>query len=181
MSRVKALGMFGLGLTLCLLFWQKAVGFTVQLATDWSPWGWEATITRDGMKPIRESRASAKIHFLDDPSKLKDPEKPFHMVMRGRFHALEDGPHRFILRGDDGFRLYVNGSLKIDHWRNRTYRGSRQDRVVHLTKGWHDLRIEMHHVDDAPRIHAVWTQPNGRRELPLIGPWVRKPLSSDEE
>ena len=177
MFRSKPWIAFATGFLAAIFLWDPASLLLGRAALRLSPWGWETTITRDGHQPIREYQRTAKIHFLEDASKLRDPTSPFTMKLRGEFHALETGAHRFILRGDDGFRLWVNGELRIDHWGNRAYSGSRRDAVVQLEPGWHQLEIEMHHVDGPPRIKAVWMRENGRRELPLAPPWIRKPTT----
>ena len=49
-------------------------------------------------------------------------------------------PYRFVLRSDDGVRLWIDGALIIDEWHPAT--GTAYTRDVNLTAGWHAFRIE---------------------------------------
>ena len=49
-------------------------------------------------------------------------------------------PYRFVLRSDDGVRLWIDGVLIIDAWHMAT--GTPFTRDVNLTAGWHAFRIE---------------------------------------
>jgi hypothetical protein len=49
-------------------------------------------------------------------------------------------PYRFVLRSDDGVRLWIDGVLIIDEWHPAT--GTAYTRDVNLTAGWHAFRIE---------------------------------------
>lgn len=137
--------------------------------------GWKATYYREDRKVTKEHVASARLHFRDDPSKLPDPEHPFLLILEGQFRVEHDEPTQFVLRGDDGFRLYVNGELVLDKWNNREFKGSKQTATVELEKGWHDLQIDMRQLDGPPRIMATWKIVPYLREYPLNGHWVRRP------
>jgi hypothetical protein len=55
---------------------------------------------------------------------------------------LEAKTYRFYVRVDDGVRLWVDGQLLIDQWRDgsvRTYTAERS-----MTQGKHDVRVEMY-------------------------------------
>ena len=68
--------------------------------------------------------------------------------------VFAEGAYRFLARGDDGIRLWVDGIVLIDHWSESTpttYEG-----YLWLDGGPHDLRIEYYeHAGDA-RIHVWW-------------------------
>ncbi len=49
-------------------------------------------------------------------------------------------PYRFVLRSDDGVRLWIDNVLIIDEW--RTASATAYTRDVNLTAGWHAVRIE---------------------------------------
>jgi hypothetical protein len=50
------------------------------------------------------------------------------------------GWHRFALEVDDGMRVYLDGALLIDQWREGAVRSV--DRVVWVDAGRHELRVE---------------------------------------
>ena len=49
-------------------------------------------------------------------------------------------PYRFVLRSDDGVRLWIDGALIIDEW--HTAASTAYTRDVNLSAGWHAVRIE---------------------------------------
>ena len=49
-------------------------------------------------------------------------------------------PYRFVLRSDDGVRLWIDNALVIDEW--HTAASAAYTRDVNLTAGWHAFRIE---------------------------------------
>jgi hypothetical protein len=49
-------------------------------------------------------------------------------------------PYRFVLRSDDGVRLWIDGALIMDEW--HTAASAAYTRDVNLTAGWHAFRIE---------------------------------------
>ena len=49
-------------------------------------------------------------------------------------------PYRFVLRSDDGVRLWIDNTLVIDEWHTATSTAYTRD--VNLTAGWHAFRIE---------------------------------------
>lgn len=51
-----------------------------------------------------------------------------------------EGRHKFTVKSDDGVRVYLDGVRIIDEWRpipNDTF-----ERWVHISKGWHEVRVE---------------------------------------
>ena len=58
------------------------------------------------------------------------------------------GSHRFTVTADDGVRVYLDGTLVIDQWKDQpptTYTASRL-----VTAGTHELMVEYYeHTEDA--------------------------------
>ncbi len=48
-----------------------------------------------------------------------------------------DGPVRFAIGGDDGSRLFIDGSVVIDSWGPHAY--VEQSVTINLSKGYHTL------------------------------------------
>ncbi len=70
-----------------------------------------------------------------------------------RILAFEEGLYRFHAVVDDGVRLYLDGALVIDAWRDGPRRELTADH--RLTAGAHDLRVEYYeHAGDA--LIQVW-------------------------
>ena len=57
-----------------------------------------------------------------------------------RMQTFAAGWHRFALEVDDGMRVYLDGALLIDQWREGAVRSV--DRVVWVDAGRHELRVE---------------------------------------
>lgn len=51
-------------------------------------------------------------------------------------------PYRFVLRADDGVRLWIDGNLILDEWHSAVPNAYTRD--VNLTAGWHSFRIEFY-------------------------------------
>ncbi|CAG0937750.1 beta-glucosidase [Thermoflexales bacterium] len=51
-------------------------------------------------------------------------------------------PYRFVLRADDGLRLWIDGKLILDEWHSAAPTAYTRD--VNLTAGWHSFRIEFY-------------------------------------
>ncbi len=54
--------------------------------------------------------------------------------------SLAAGTYRFHLAGDDGIRLWVDGNLTIDQWKDQSY--TEYTRDVNLTAGNHSLKVQ---------------------------------------
>ncbi|HTP08655.1 MAG TPA: PA14 domain-containing protein, partial [Anaerolineae bacterium] len=73
-------------------------------------------------------------------------------------------PYRFVLRADDGVRLWIDNVLVIDEWHAATSTAYTRD--VNLIAGWHNFRIEYYEgggdayvqfsIQTAPQTFANW-------------------------
>ncbi|MBN2521776.1 MAG: DUF4982 domain-containing protein [Bacteroidales bacterium] len=68
-------------------------------------------------KPVR-SRLDEEVRFdFENKAPFSDmPSDGFSVVWTGRFVPQNSGVYRFILKSDDGSRLYLNSKKLIDHW-----------------------------------------------------------------
>lgn len=64
------------------------------------------------------------------------------------------GTYRFRLSGDDGVRLWVDGNLKIDQWRDQGYTQYTTD--VNLSAGNHSLKVEYYENGGAAAVALSW-------------------------
>jgi hypothetical protein len=65
----------------------------------------------------------------------------------------EPGDYRFYVRVDDGARLWIDGHLVIDEWRDGPIRTRSVD--SHMAQGPHDMRLEMYERTDQA-VAALW-------------------------
>jgi alpha-D-xyloside xylohydrolase len=87
--------------------------------------GWTATYTLAGHETVRRAEPAIDYQYLDDrprwPASLRtaagEPENATRVVWSGRVTAAQGGRHRFRLYGSSYVKLYVDGRLVIDRWR----------------------------------------------------------------
>lgn len=72
---------------------------------------------------------------------------------------FDGGTYRFYARVDDGVRVWVDGVLIIDQWRDGALRTFSADRA--LTAGNHDLRVEYYDRIQVARIYFWWEKLSG--------------------
>jgi hypothetical protein len=72
---------------------------------------------------------------------------------------LTAGTYRFSVTGDDGVRLYIDGQLKIDEWRNQT--ATTYNVNVNLEAGNHEIRLEYYQYTGSAQARLTWELLNG--------------------
>ncbi|MEV5440577.1 PA14 domain-containing protein [Streptomyces sp. NPDC052682] len=82
----------------------------------------------------------------------------------GRIVPERSGPHTFSLIGDNGFRLWIDGRLLIDHWVDDWDREQSAE-PVELTAGRpYDIRVEYFEHYGGSHLHLRWTPPGGAKQ-----------------
>ena len=72
---------------------------------------------------------------------------------RGRF-LFDAGDYRFLARGNDGVRVYINGIRLIDAWPNASDTVSNIFRSVGA--GEHEITVEMYDAGGQAWVRAWW-------------------------
>ena len=67
---------------------------------------------------------------------------------------LDEGQYRFHVAMDDGLRLYVDGILLINEWRDGSHRA--MSATTWLAAGQHDLRVEYYEHVGAALVKVSW-------------------------
>lgn len=67
---------------------------------------------------------------------------------------LENGLYRFHILADDGIRLWIDGQLRYDAWRDQEARDMTLD--LSLTKGTHEVKVEYYEDGGGARVHVWW-------------------------
>ncbi|MFC5871793.1 beta-glucosidase [Chryseobacterium arachidis] len=91
--------------------------------------------------------------YSPNPEKLQ----PDHYSVRwtGKLEAPDSGKYQLGLRGNDGFRLYVNGKLLIDNWEKLSY--STKTINIDFVKGQkYDIIVEFHENRGEANIELIW-------------------------
>ncbi|MFD7995791.1 PA14 domain-containing protein [Streptomyces mexicanus] len=82
----------------------------------------------------------------------------------GRIVPEKTGAHTFSITGDNGFRLWVGGSLVIDHWVD-DWDKEQTSAPVELTAGKaYDIKVEYFEHYGGSNLHVRWTEPGGTKE-----------------
>jgi beta-glucosidase len=91
--------------------------------------------------------------YSPNPEKLQ-PDN-YSVRWAGKLEAPDSGKYKLGLRGNDGFRLYVNGKLWIDHWEKLSY--STQTVDLDFIKGKkYDITVEFHENRGEANIELIW-------------------------
>ncbi|MEV6994806.1 PA14 domain-containing protein [Streptomyces sp. NPDC093228] len=81
----------------------------------------------------------------------------------GRIVPEKTGPTTFSIIGDNGFRLWVDGRLVIDHWVDDWDR-EQSGEPVELTAGKaYDIKVEYFEHYGGSNLHVRWTPPGGTK------------------
>ncbi|MET7455786.1 PA14 domain-containing protein [Streptomyces sp. NPDC005574] len=79
----------------------------------------------------------------------------------GRIVPERTGAHTFSITGDNGFRLWIDGRLTIDHWVDDWDR-EQTSQPVDLTAGRaYDIKVEYFEHFGGSNLHLRWTPPGG--------------------
>ncbi len=81
------------------------------------------------------------------------PADNFSVRWTRRLKFNQPGRYRFRADSDDGVRMWVDGRLVIDGWRDGY---STHERVVNLTAGSHDLRVDYYERRGGALIQVAW-------------------------
>ncbi|MGW2830761.1 PA14 domain-containing protein [Streptomyces sp. NPDC001286] len=82
----------------------------------------------------------------------------------GKIVPEKTGPHTFSITGDNGFRLWIDGALVIDHWVDDWDR-EQTSQPVELTAGRaYDIKVEYFEHYGGSNLHVRWTEPGGVKE-----------------
>ncbi|MBC9713776.1 glycoside hydrolase family 2 [Streptomyces sp. TRM66268-LWL] len=82
----------------------------------------------------------------------------------GKLVPERTGAHTFSMIGDNGFRLWVDGRLTIDHWVDDWDR-EQTSQPVELTAGTaYDLKVEYFEHYGGSNLHLNWIQPGQAKE-----------------
>ncbi|OVE61867.1 beta-1,3-glucosyltransferase [Chryseobacterium mucoviscidosis] len=91
--------------------------------------------------------------YSPNPEKLQ-PDN-YSIRWTGKLEAPKSGKYQLGLRGNDGFRLFLNGSLLIDNWEKFSY--STKTVEVEFTKGQkYDIAVEFHENRGEANIELIW-------------------------
>ncbi len=93
--------------------------------------------------------------WIDDPAP-GIPLNSFAAVWEGYIEIPHSGRYSFFLDADDGGRLYIDGVLLIDIWRNQDLKIGFSDKIE-LSEGPHRIRVEYYNEGPFGKIRLGWS------------------------
>ncbi|PIF46550.1 beta-glucosidase [Chryseobacterium sp. 52] len=91
--------------------------------------------------------------YSPDPEKLQ-PDN-YSIRWTGKLKAPENGKYELGLRGNDGFRLYLNGKMMIDQWEKLSY--STKTATINFIKDQeYDIVIEFRENRGEANVELIW-------------------------
>jgi hypothetical protein len=133
------------------VWWEKA---TVSVFPDWKGEYWNnATLSGD---PVL-TRNDRDVNF-DWGQGSPSPSLPVDNFSARwtRKVPLENSLYRFHILADDGIRLWIDGQLRYDAWRDQQASDMTVD--LSMSKGAHEIRIEYYEHGGDARVHVWWEQ-----------------------
>jgi beta-glucosidase len=91
--------------------------------------------------------------YSPDPEKLQ-PDN-YSIRWTGKLEAPASGKYQLGLRGNDGFRLYLNGKLLIDNWEKLSYTTKTVD-IDFIKNQKYDFTVEFHENRGEANIELIW-------------------------
>ena len=128
------------------------------------PWSGEYfdSITPNGPYTTREDEA-INFDWGWGPPAGGMPTNSFSVRWTQDFH-FDQGTYRFYARVDDGVRVYVDGELVINGWRDGGLRLYTADRA--LATGDHEIKVEYYDRIQVARIYFWWAKVSGATPTP---------------
>lgn len=110
-----------------------------------------------------------RVNFIwgqGSPSISGFPADHFSVRWTGVIRAQESGSHEFIIRSDDGCRLYIDNQLIIDQWKDQ---GATTYRTTKILEGGteHSIKIEYYENEGDAVIQMGWHLPDPANSLAL--------------
>ena len=89
-----------------------------------------------------------------------------------RIVTFDGGLYRFFIEKDDGARVWVDGQLIIDHWKDCCEEGHHFEADLPLIAGDHTIRVEYYEKEGHARVKLWWER---RAPLPALTPTPERP------
>ncbi|MEV0642825.1 PA14 domain-containing protein [Streptomyces sp. NPDC050619] len=128
------------------------------------------TQSAPGAFDFHELKATAFDPALDfdnlEPRLASAAGRPDDVSVRwtGRIVPEKTGPHTFSIIGDNGFRLWIDGKLLIDHWVDDWDREQSAEPVELRAGTDYDIKVEYFEHYGGSNLHLRWTEPGGSKE-----------------
>lgn len=124
---------------------------------------------------LRATAFDPSLDFADlEPRLAERAGRADHVSVRwtGGLTPARSGAHTFHISGDNGFRMWVDGALVIDHW-VADWDNEQSSAPVELTAGTaHSVKVEYFEEDGGSNLHVRWTPPGGEKAAIPQSAWT---------
>lgn len=103
------------------------------------------------------------------------PESGWSARWEAELKILEDDEYIFYTQSDDGLRLYIDGELIIDNWKDQDWRTSGGHAEKKLSKGLHHLKMEHYFRSGKAAVLVKWSGGSVPDNSVLGFPYLLKP------
>jgi beta-glucosidase len=105
------------------------------------------------------TRTDKQINFLWTNPPMQDiPKDNFSARWTGLIKVPKTGSYEFLIRGDDGYRLYIDDKLLIERWQDQT--ANNETVVTKLEAGKiHTVKLEYYQSTGDAEIGLGWREP----------------------
>jgi beta-glucosidase len=108
----------------------------------------------DGTPALTRIDERIDFDWANGPAPGFSPMK-YSVRWTGTIHADQEGLYGFIVRGDDGFRLYVDNHLVINQWRDQAATTETVQRFF-LANTSHEIKLEYYQNEGGATISFGW-------------------------
>ena len=129
------------------LNWERVTQFEGWLGTYY------ASADLSGLPILQRGDATVNFDWGSGSPRSDLPADNFSVRWTRRVSFDQAGAYRFVADSDDGVRLWVDGALLIDAWRDGS--GSHEG-TINLSAGQHDLRVEYYEHLGGAHIQVGW-------------------------
>ncbi|MBI4914473.1 MAG: carboxypeptidase regulatory-like domain-containing protein [Acidobacteria bacterium] len=111
----------------------------------------------------------------DSPSSTCGVRSDDFSVRWKKTETFAAGSHRFSVASDDGFRLYVDGTLKLDKWYDQPFPSIPFTVDVTLAAGSHTVKVEYYEKGGVAAARVAWAPTPGKVAGTLHAAWAGGP------
>ena len=104
------------------------------------------------------------------------PRENYYAVWKGFVLVPSTAVYTFRSLSDDGIRIFIDGLLLIDNWKNRGWKRSRKGGEVELAAGSHPIRIEHRNRGGPSGLALYWRGGEIPPDTVLAVPYIVKNL-----
>jgi len=94
-----------------------------------------------------------------NPSVPRLGDSNFSIRWTGKLTPTVSGRHSFAVTGDDGYRLWIDGSRVIDHWSTHGTETRRASRVLEAGRAY-DIKLEYFQATGGANVRFEWGVPD---------------------